>query len=99
MTEYKQTFPALSELNYGLWSENMKALLKTKGLWGLVSGTLPRPTPTVEGSLTGDEKELLRAWKAKKEEVTGLLWLALEDGQKVHVKGKEDDAVQLWKAL
>ncbi|KDQ59224.1 hypothetical protein JAAARDRAFT_128177, partial [Jaapia argillacea MUCL 33604] len=34
-------FPMLSELNYGLWSENMKALLKTKGLWGVVSGMLP----------------------------------------------------------
>ncbi|KDQ55418.1 hypothetical protein JAAARDRAFT_82812, partial [Jaapia argillacea MUCL 33604] len=41
----------------------------------------------------------LRAWKAKEEEVTGLLWLALEDGQKVHVKGQEDDAVEFWKAL
>ncbi|KDQ59222.1 hypothetical protein JAAARDRAFT_206163 [Jaapia argillacea MUCL 33604] len=100
MTEYKQTFPALSESNYGLWSENMKALLKTKGLWDLVSGImLPCPTPAIEGKPTGDEKELLRAWKVKEEEVTGLLWLALEDGQKVYVKGKEDDAVEFWKAL
>ncbi|KDQ61644.1 hypothetical protein JAAARDRAFT_190380 [Jaapia argillacea MUCL 33604] len=73
----------------------MKALLKTKGLWGLVSGTLPCPTPAVEGTPTGDEKEeFFRVWKAKEEEMTRLLWLALEDGQKVHVKGKEDDAVE-----
>ncbi|KDQ61641.1 hypothetical protein JAAARDRAFT_31110 [Jaapia argillacea MUCL 33604] len=77
----------------------LKALFKTKGLWGLVSDMLPCPSPTVEGSPTGDEKELLRAWKVKVEEVTRLLWLALEDGQKVHVKGKEDDAVKFWKAL
>ncbi|KDQ55040.1 hypothetical protein JAAARDRAFT_115459, partial [Jaapia argillacea MUCL 33604] len=71
---------------------------QTKGLWGLVSGTLPCPIPTVEGKPTGDEKKLLRGWKAEEEEVTGLLWLALKDGQKVHVKGKEDDAVVFWKA-
>ncbi|KDQ53441.1 hypothetical protein JAAARDRAFT_197499 [Jaapia argillacea MUCL 33604] len=60
----------------------MKVLLKIKGLWGLVWGMLPCPIPAVEGKPSGDEKELLRAWKVKEEEVTGLLWLALEDGQK-----------------
>ncbi|KAG6874549.1 hypothetical protein C0992_007560, partial [Termitomyces sp. T32_za158] len=36
-------FPKFNGTNYHVWSDNMKAALQSKALWGVVSGREPRP--------------------------------------------------------
>jgi hypothetical protein len=98
-TNMKRTFPALTSTNYGSWADNMEAHLKTHVLWSYVSGTAPKPSPVDASKPTAAEQEALRVWQEKSDQASGLLWLAVEDDQKVHVRDVKGDPVEVWKAL
>lgn len=68
----------------------MKALLRSKGLWRLVSGTEARPTAA------GDDQD---KWDAKADKAAGEIMLALEADQRVHIRTVQDDPVAAWNAL
>ncbi|EPQ49959.1 hypothetical protein GLOTRDRAFT_18848, partial [Gloeophyllum trabeum ATCC 11539] len=38
-------------------------------------------------------------WEARKGRAAGEIWLALEDGQKVHVKEVKTDPLKMWEKL
>jgi len=76
--------------NYNTWSEEMKALLCSKGLWHLVDGKEKRPT-------TGDKEQ--ECWDIKQDKAAGELMLNLMPDQRVHIRASQDDPTAAWKAL
>jgi len=68
--------------NYTTWSEEMKALLRSKGLWRLVDGKERCPT-------TGDKEQ--EAWDIKQDRAAGELMLNLMPDQRVHIRASQDD--------
>src|SRR6267154_979739 len=57
--------------------------------WLMVSGKLPKPR---------DEDELLK-WETKAERAAGEIYLLVENDQRVHFRGREDDPIEMWKLL
>jgi len=55
--------------NYTTWSEEMKALLHSKGLWRLVDGKEKHPT-------TGDKEQ--ESWDIKQDKAAGELMLKFD---------------------
>ena len=76
--------------NYTTWSEEMKALLCSKGLWRLVDGKEKRPT-------TSDKEQ--ESWDIKQDKAAGELMLNLMLDQRVHIRASQDDPTAAWKAL
>src|SRR5271163_1602755 len=44
-------------------------------------------------------KEGLEAWEAKAEKAAGEIYLLVENDQRVHFRGMEEDPVAMWKLL
>jgi len=76
--------------NYTTWSEEIKALLHSKGLWHLINGKERCPT-------TGDKEQ--EAWNIKQDRAAGKLMLNLMPDQRVHIRASQDDPTAAWKAL
>src|SRR5258705_3874768 len=69
----------------------MKVWLMKNGLWNVVSGKLSKlPLSKVE--------EVIK-WEEKAEQAAGEIYLLVENDQRVHFRGKEDDPVEMWKLL
>jgi len=82
-------FKPLSNSNYPEWCGEMKAWLMKNGLWRIVSGKETKP----------NETEALAKWEAKAEKAAGEIFLLVENDQRVHFRGFEEDPIQMWKAL
>lgn len=82
--------PKLGADNYAEWLPPMSAHLRAKKVFRLVSGEKPCPTKD-------DDK--IAEWKDQEEVAAGLICLALEDSQLVHVEGIMHDPVAMWKVL
>jgi len=80
----------LSNSNYPEWSGEMRAWLMRNGLWKLVSGNLPRPIK---------DADEVNKWETKAERAAGEIYLLVENDQRVHFRGKEDDPIEMWKLL
>ena len=61
------------------------------GYWRLVVGKEKRP-----GKLDPDGVD---KWEAKAEKAAGEIYLAVENDQRVHFRGCEEDPVEMWKLL
>ncbi|KAH7917341.1 hypothetical protein BV22DRAFT_1026535, partial [Leucogyrophana mollusca] len=68
----------------------MKAHLRTKGLWLLVSGKEKRPA-------SGDDKQA--TWDAKADKAAGELYLGLSPEQRIHIDAVQDDPIAVWSTL
>ena len=91
MSEHSSTprFKPLNSGNYHEWSGEMKAWLMKLGYWRLVNGKDLKPT----------KEELIGMWETKAEKAAGEIYLAVESDQRVHIKGVEEDPVQMWEKL
>ena len=78
-------FPMLSDSNYQDWAFNMTARLCSKGLWMLVNGKKKRLAAPAD----------MEKWDLDQEVAAGLIASSLEQGQRVHVQGLEDDLVKM----
>jgi hypothetical protein len=67
----------------------MRASLMEKTIWGVVSGSLSAPADPGE----------LKKWKEMREKAVGMLFLALEEDQRVHLGGEWDDPAKMWTSL
>ncbi|KAF8837029.1 hypothetical protein BDN67DRAFT_909972 [Paxillus ammoniavirescens] len=76
-TEHSHHIQALSGTNYTPWAEEMKALLRSKGLCMLVDGRETRP------STAGEEQT---KWDLKQDKAAGKLMLNLHPDQRVQQK-------------
>jgi hypothetical protein len=75
----------------------MEAWLRASGLWRIVSGK--QKTPTVSSAVTQLEADTLDAWEARVDKAAGWLFLMVEQEQRVHFSGIQDDPVKMWQAL
>ncbi|KAJ7582174.1 hypothetical protein C8J56DRAFT_957170, partial [Mycena floridula] len=90
----KPSFPRLTSIptsNYTTWLGNARAELQTVGVWLIVKETVTSPPTTDAAEL---REFLIDSGKA-----AGLIFAALADDQKVHIKGMEENPVAMWKAL
>ncbi|KAI0077277.1 hypothetical protein K474DRAFT_1752053 [Panus rudis PR-1116 ss-1] len=85
------TFPLLSAHNYSTWKSDVQAALRSKGLWRIVSGSISKPDDK--------EAEKLEAYLDKADRAAGILSLAVDKDQRVHLAGIEDDPVKIWAKL
>ncbi|KZT18336.1 hypothetical protein NEOLEDRAFT_1080519, partial [Neolentinus lepideus HHB14362 ss-1] len=96
----KRPFPALGERNYGSWADDMEAYLKTLDLWDVTDDPTAAPLPVDATNLRTEERmKEVRDWEKCKGQASGQIWLAVEDGQKVHVKDVKNDPVKMWLKL
>jgi len=83
--------------NYNTWSGDMEAWYHAQALWCIVSGASKAPKvsiPAGEG-----EKDKLEAYQIKADKAAGIMWLMVEQAQRVHFRGIKDDAVKMWGVL
>ena len=79
---------ALTGTNYITWSEEMKALFRSKGLWQLVDGKEPHPT-----TAGPDQTDI------KQDRAAGELMLNIAPDHRVHIRADQDDPTKAWSAL
>ena len=89
-SESTPKFKPLSNSNYPEWRGEMKAWLMKNGLWRLVSGREPKPK-TEEGGLS--------KWEGRAERAAGEIFLSVENDQRVHFRGSEEDPIEIWGLL
>ena len=86
-------FKPLNNSNYPEWSGEMKAWLMKMGLWRLVSGKEKQPNVDKDGD------GLLEKWEIKAERAAAEIYLGVENDQRVHFRGNEENPIQMWKKL
>ena len=90
-TEGMAKIKPLSNSNYPEWAGEMKAWLMRNGLWRLVSGKETKPKQT--------DLEKFVVWEEKAEKAAGEIYLMVENDQRVHFRGSEEDPITMWKLL
>ena len=85
----------LADTNYNQWSGQMKAWLRANTLWSIVSGQKQRPS----AQSSDLDRAMQETWDEKASSAAGWIYLMVSDEQTVHLEGKEDDPVAMWKAL
>ena len=91
---YSDRFEKLNEYNYNQWHKNMPARLHKRACWRHVKDEVKEPTGSDAASLTKVDE-----WKKQMDIAAGELWSCIDESQQIHVDGKEDDPVAMWKAL
>ena len=92
-TSLSTSITSLNNSNYSIWKLEITALLRTKGLFRLVNGQSPRPDSKPENA------DKLETYLDKLEQAAGLLVLTVDQQQRVHLSGIEDDPIQIWRKL
>jgi hypothetical protein len=80
----------LSDSNYPEWAGEMKAWLMRNGYWRLVNGKELKPTK---------DQDALNTWECKAERAAGEIYLMVENDQRVHFRGFEENPIKMWKLL
>ena len=91
------SFAKLNSFNYPTWAGEMMAWLRAQGVWRIVSGTSLAPaqsSPPTESQIAALDLFYLKSDKA-----AGYIYLCVEDDQKIHFSGIQDDPVAMWKKL
>src|SRR6266705_3530646 len=90
-------FDKLNSNNFNTWNGDMEAWFRAQALWRLVSGasTAPRVSQTPKDG----EEEKLEAWQLKADKAAGIMWLMVENTQRVHFREIKDDPLKMWAAL
>jgi gag-polypeptide of LTR copia-type/GAG-pre-integrase domain/Integrase core domain len=86
----KLVFAKLNDKNYATWAGNFCAMARKKKFYKIMVGKEVKPVEL------GDKRE---DWEDRASEGAGTLYLAVEDDQKVNLKGLEDDVKLMWDKL
>ncbi|KAF8955724.1 hypothetical protein BDZ97DRAFT_1963278 [Flammula alnicola] len=86
----------LNAFNYNTWSSDMQAWLRANGVWRIVNGTSTKPT--LPATPTAEETKAFDDWTLKSDKASGMMYMLVEDDQKIHFNGIEDDPVKIWTA-
>jgi len=81
---------SLNETNYQTWSQEMKAVLRGKGLWRLVSEQEKKHT---------SDPDKQDKWDDKADKACGLLTLGVEPSQCILFQDVGDDPIKIWTTL
>jgi len=90
-------FDKLNSNNYNTWNGDMEAWFRAQALWRIVSG-VSKP-PTVSATPKEGEEDKLEAWQLKADKAAGIMWLMVDNTQRVHFRGIKDNPVKMWGAL
>lgn len=90
MSDHHTSITPLSDSNYSTWKAEISAVLRSKALWRIVTGSTKQPK---------EEDDKLEAYLDKKDKAAGILALSLSPGQMAHIHGLEDDPVLIWSKL
>ena len=90
-------FDKLNSNNSNTWNGDMEAWFHAQALWRIVSG-VSKP-PTVSATPKEGEEDKLEAWQLKADKAAGIMWLMVDNTQRVHFRGIKDDPVKMWGAL
>ena len=99
MSDPSFALPSVSPLNnrdYPSWSKEIKAWLRLKGLWLLVSGDEQAPVGSKEKSAEAKE---VAEWKRNAQKAAGALLLSVEEQFRGVLDGIEDDPIAIWTTL
>ena len=99
MSDPSFALPSVSPLNnrnYPSWSKEIKAWLRLKGLWLLVSGDEKAPVGSKEKP--AEPKEVAE-WKRNAQKAAGVLLLSVEEQFRGVLDGIEDDPIAIWTTL
>ena len=77
----------LNNSNYTTWKSDITAVLRCKGLFRLVNGTVSKPSDKPEDAIQ------LESYLDKLDRAAGLLVLHVDKDQRVHLAGIEDDSL------
>nr|GAT43152.1 predicted protein [Mycena chlorophos] len=88
---HKLAFPKLNENNYGTWTGDIRAECQRLGVWLIVKGSVTAPT--------SNDADEIRRWLVDSGKAAGAIFASLENTQRVHVKGMEENPVAMWNAL
>ena len=66
-------------------------------VWCIVS-SVSKP-PTVSSTPKEGEEDKLEAWQLKADKAAGIMWLMVDNTQRVHFRGIKDDPLKMWDAL
>ena len=75
----------------------MEAWFRAQALWCLVSSA--STAPTVSQTPKDGEEEKLEAWQLKADKAAGIMWLMVDNTQRVHFREIKDDPLKMWAAL
>ena len=75
----------------------MEAWFRAQALRHIVSGVI-KP-PTVSATPKEGEEDKLEAWQLKADKAAGIMWLMVDNTQRVHFRGIKDDPLKMWGAL
>jgi hypothetical protein len=78
--------------NYDLWKTQMMLILKTKKLWGIVTG--------IDAIPSASDRDLFHSWQERDSSASGEIGLHLQDDLvRYHVKVRGQSAKELWDTL
>ncbi|PPQ93399.1 hypothetical protein CVT25_004115 [Psilocybe cyanescens] len=75
----------------------MTAYLQSKGIWCIVSGA--KTQPLLSDIPTAGEQAVLKLYHENCDKAWGMIYLHLDNDQKIHVEAVKDDPIQMWEAL
>ena len=90
-------FDKLNSNNYNTWNGDMEVWFHAQALWRLISGA--STAPRVSQMPQDGEKEKLEAWHMKANKAARILWLMVDNTQRVHFRGIKDNPLTMWDAL
>jgi len=90
-------FDKLNSNNYNTWNGDMEAWVRAQALRCIISGV--SKLPTVSATPKEGEEDKLEAWQLKADKAGGIMWLMVDNTQRVHFRGIKDDPLKMWSAL
>lgn len=94
-----RTIPELTDTNYGVWAPITEAVLRTKGVHGIVTGKEASPPSLGSGSTSVAERAERRDYDNRNGIAAGLIYLAVGPAQRVHLNDIRDDPQKMWQTL
>ena len=75
----------------------MGAYFRSQNAWLPIS--CPSLAPTLSETPTSEEKKEYRDWHKEANAASGLIYLMVEDDQRIHLNDYKDQPDQMWEAL
>ncbi|KAJ3969454.1 hypothetical protein EV361DRAFT_348666 [Lentinula raphanica] len=102
---FPMPFNKLNAFNYSSWRYDMEATLKVQDCWHHVDPTPEsialdqEPLPEIPGEPTLEERKEILAWWRGRNKAAGLLFLSLEESQRIHIRNVGHDPRKIWITL
>ena len=90
-------FSKLNSHNYNSWVGEMEAYLHSQNAWMPIS--MPYLAPELSDKPTSEEKKKYREWQKKANAASCLIYLMVEDDQRIYLNELKDQPDKMWEAL